>query len=155
MNKVYLSLGSNLGDKENNIEKAIVLLNDKLGDILLKSSFFYSKAFEFESESDFVNNVILVQTSFSPFETLAITKKIELELGRTQKSINKVYKDRIIDIDILYFNDEIIDDLNLKIPHPEIVKREFVYVPLLEINPEIVDPFKNDSLINLIIIKKN
>ncbi len=151
MNKVYLSLGSNLGDKKKNLEKAMIQLKEKLGDILLQSSFFYSKAFEFESESEFVNNVILVLTNYDAFEILNITQQIEIEIGRNQKSINKNYQDRIIDIDILYYNSEIIDEKDLKIPHPEILKRNFVYKPLLEIDEEIYDPQKKIMLKELII----
>lgn len=153
MNKVYLSLGSNLGDKEMNLQRAMFHLKEKLGEIAAQSSYFYSKAFEFESESEFVNNVILVLTNYNAFEILNITQQIELEIGRKQKSINKIYKDRIIDIDILYYNDEIIDEKNLKIPHPEILKRNFVYKPLLEIDEEIYDPQKKIMLKELIINK--
>jgi 2-amino-4-hydroxy-6-hydroxymethyldihydropteridine diphosphokinase len=151
MNKVYLSLGSNLGEKEKNLEKAMIQLKEKLGEMLLQSSYFYSKAFEFESESDFVNNVVLINTIYSAFEVLEITQEIEKEIGRRQKSINKNYQDRIIDIDILFYNDEIIDEKDLKIPHPEILKRDFVYEPLLEIDKEIIDSKKRIMLKKLII----
>jgi 2-amino-4-hydroxy-6-hydroxymethyldihydropteridine diphosphokinase len=151
VNKVYLSLGSNLGDKEMNLEKTMFHLQEKLGEIIVQSSLFYSKAFEFQSESDFVNNVILIQTNYDAFEILKITQEIEKEIGRKLKSTDKNYQDRIIDIDILYYNDEIIDEKDLKIPHPEILKRNFVYEPLLQIDEKFIDPEKKIMVRELII----
>jgi 2-amino-4-hydroxy-6-hydroxymethyldihydropteridine diphosphokinase len=155
MNKVYLSLGSNLGNKDENLVRAMVLLKEKLGEIVLQSSYYYSKAFEFESESDFVNNVVLIFTNYNAFEILNITQEMEKEIGRKQKSKNKNYQDRIIDIDILYYNDEIIDEKKLIIPHPEIKNRLFVLNPLNEIASDFIDPIHKIHVKDFELLQKN
>jgi 2-amino-4-hydroxy-6-hydroxymethyldihydropteridine diphosphokinase len=132
LNQLYLGLGSNLGNKIENIEQALVLIQSEIGIIAKRSTFYYSQAQGFVSTNDFVNTVVKVATYFSPFEVLNTIERIEKELGRTAKS-NGFYKDRLIDIDILYFNyDKICTDI-LVVPHPYIFDREFVRVPLLEI----------------------
>jgi 2-amino-4-hydroxy-6-hydroxymethyldihydropteridine diphosphokinase len=133
MNKVYLALGTNLGDKEKNLNLVEEKINIEIGKILKTSSIFYSKAEGFESEFDFLNKVVLIETQLDPFELLEKTQQIEKKMGRKEKSENKVYKDRVIDIDILYFNDLVINSEKLTIPHPEISERDFVKIPLSEI----------------------
>lgn len=149
-NLVYLGFGSNLGEKEQVILQAYELLKQALGPLKKQSSFFYSEAFGFESENTFVNSVCLFETEKNANEILMCTKEVELQMGRTQKSIHKQYQDRILDIDILLFNEEIIDTPDLQVPHPELQNRDFVYVPLLEIEPFIKHPTFNRSLSELI-----
>ena len=132
MSSVYLSLGSNLGDKKSNLEKAVSLISKKVGKIVRASSFYQSAPCGFESENDFLNAVILIETSFSPTELLAKTQEIERKMGRKTKS-TKTYSDRIIDIDILFYDDLVIDTPELKIPHPLWKERDFVLIPLAEI----------------------
>jgi len=136
---IYLGLGTNLGDKAGNLNEAINKLSSEVGRIVRKSAFYASKPLGFESENDFLNAVVLVETNLSPVALLAKTQEIERELGRTAKSVNG-YADRIIDIDILLYGNLIINDAALKIPHPLITVRDFVFIPLLEIAPELVDP---------------
>ena len=141
---VYLGLGTNLGDKERNLNNAILKISQDIGKVICQSSFYASKPWGFESENDFLNAVILAETNMSPLELLAKTQEIELELGRTVKSTNG-YADRVIDIDILLFDNEIIDLSELKIPHPLITERDFVYIPLLEIAPNLLHPISGKT----------
>jgi len=136
---VYLGLGTNLGDKAGNLNEAINKLSLEVGSIVRKSTFHASKPWGFESENEFLNAVVLVETNLSAFTLLAKTQEIERELGRTAKSANG-YADRLIDIDILLYDNLIVDEPTLKIPHPLITERDFVLIPLLEIAPELVDP---------------
>ena len=136
---VYLGLGTNIGDKEQNLNSAIRKLSLEVGEITRQSGFHASRPWGFQSENEFLNAVILAETNLLPLELLAKTKQIERELGRTTKS-GKGYADRMIDIDILLYDDLIIDTPELKIPHPLIMERDFVYIPLLEIAPDLLHP---------------
>ena len=132
--RVYLGLGSNLGNREENIRKAILLIGDRVGTVLRQSSLIETEPWGFESENSFLNGVILVETTFTPRQTLKATQKIERELGRKRKSDSlKKYADRPIDIDILLYDDLTIDEPDLKIPHPLMAQRDFVMIPLREI----------------------
>lgn len=134
MHICFLGLGSNLGNKEENIEKAYQLIEERIGNIVSKSSLYYSKPVDFESENDFVNSVCKVESIINdPFKILKITQEIEKQLGRKAKSINRIHTDRIIDIDILFFDNKEINTPDLIIPHPKIEERDFVKVPLKEI----------------------
>lgn len=132
LNQLYLGLGSNLGNKIENIEQALILIQSEIGIISKRSTYYYSQAQGFVSSNDFVNIVVKAATDFSPLDVLNAIERVEKKLGRTSKS-NGIYKDRLIDIDILYFNNEIIRTDFLIVPHPFIFDREFVRVPLLEI----------------------
>ena len=132
--RVYLGLGSNLGNREENIRKAILLIGERVGTVLRQSSLIETEPWGFESENSFLNGVILVETTFTPRQTLKATQKIERELGRKRKSDSfKKYADRPIDIDILLYDDLTIDESDLKIPHPLMAQRDFVMIPLREI----------------------
>ena len=160
MHKVYLGLGSNLGDREENICKAISLIDERVGKVLRQSSLIETEPWGFESSNRFLNGVILCETTLSPREVLKATQKIERKLGRKKKSKvegqrskvegqrSKVegqkptangqqpranYKDRPIDIDILLYDDWKVDEPDLKIPHPLMQERDFVMTPLKEI----------------------
>ena len=128
----YLGIGTNIGAKETNIENAVQRLAE-IGTIRRRSSNFYSEPWGFVSENSFLNIVISIDTHLNPFELLEYTQKVERELGRSKKSINGVYSDRIIDIDILLYNGEDIHTETLQIPHPLIEARDFVRIPLEEI----------------------
>ena len=133
----YLGLGSNLGtDKAANLNLAITLINEQAGHVLACSSFIESEPWGFQSANSFVNAVIAIDTPHTPHDLLRITQAIERNMGRTHKTINANYTDRIIDIDILLYGEEVIHDDILTIPHPLIMQREFVYHPLFEIAPE-------------------
>jgi 2-amino-4-hydroxy-6-hydroxymethyldihydropteridine diphosphokinase len=132
MAKIYLALGSNLGDKEQNLRNAITAISEQAGKITKISTFYYSKPWGFSSDNDFVNAVICIESELSPFDLLDCTQKIECQLGRTRKTTT-TYSDRIIDIDILLYDNLTINSDKLKIPHPHISERDFVFVPLNEI----------------------
>ena len=139
---VYLALGKNLGDKTQNLNDAITLLSMNIGNVIGVSSFYTSKASGFISENNFLNAVMLIETYLAPFQLLEETQKIEIELGRTKKRI-KGYEDRLIDIDILLYDNLIMNQPTLKIPHPLMTERDFVLLPLVEIAPDLVHPISN------------
>ena len=130
---VYLGLGSNLGDKEENIRKAIELIGLRVGLVTRQSSLITTEPWGFESDNQFVNAAVLCMTELSPREVLRATQKIEREMGRSNKSVGGNYSDRIIDIDILLYDELRVDEPDLQIPHPLMLKREFVMIPLREI----------------------
>ena len=127
---VYLGLGSNLGDKEENIRKAIELIGLRVGLVARQSSLITTEPWGFESDNQFVNAAVLCMTELSPREVLRATQKIEREMGRSNKSVGGNYSDRIIDIDILLYDELRVDEPDLQIPHPLMLKREFVMIPL-------------------------
>ena len=138
MATVYLGLGTNLGQKEENLRTAVERINSEIGEVTSLSSFYETAPWGFESDNSFLNAVACVSSSREPLEVLRITQRIERELGRTLKSTNGQYHDRIIDIDILLYDEEVIDKPELKIPHPLMTERSFVMDPLKEIAPDIV-----------------
>ena len=135
--KVYLGLGSNLGDRNANLEQSIALIHERVGEVVRRSSFIETEPWGFESKNKFLNGVILCETELTPRQLLKVTQKIERDLGRKKKSasshISHLYKDRPIDIDILLYDDLTIDEPDLKIPHPLMQQRDFVMIPLNEI----------------------
>lgn len=133
MHTVYLSLGSNLGDREATMRRTIGLLNERAGSVDRQSSFIETEPWGFESTNKFLNMCVRLLTTLSPEQLLLATKQIERELGRTQKSVNGQYHDRPIDIDILMYDDVHIDSNDLTLPHPHMQEREFVMKPLREI----------------------
>jgi 2-amino-4-hydroxy-6-hydroxymethyldihydropteridine diphosphokinase len=139
MSLVYLGLGTNLGEKERNLNDAVAVLLLEVGAIICQSMFYASKPMGFESENEFLNQVVLIETYLSPFELLTKTQEIERNMGRIAKSSNS-YSDRLIDIDILLYDNLIIDQPTLKIPHPLMAERDFVLIPLAEIAPDFVHP---------------
>lgn len=130
---LYLALGTNLGDKEDNILRAYDMIEKRIGHIARQSSFYRSAPWGFESDNDFVNTVICCVTCLTPLQILYYTQEIEREMGRTSKSTDGIYHDRIIDIDILLYDKERINSQELTIPHPLMTERPFVIVPLKEV----------------------
>ena len=136
MHQVYLGLGTNLGDKEANLKAAIEEIRKRVGEVTSLSAFHASEPWGFKSENLFLNAVCSVSTNLSPIDVLHTTQEIERELGRLKKSINRIYSDRVIDIDILLYDDLHIDTPELTIPHPLMWQRDFVMIPLREIAPD-------------------
>lgn len=112
---------------------AIEFINQRVGVVERQSSLYETKPWGFESPNDFINAAVCVSTELTPHQLLDELQKIEMEMGRTLKSFDGVYCDRIIDIDILTYNDIKVDDPDLKIPHPLMHERDFVMTPLKEI----------------------
>ena len=130
---VYLGLGSNLGNREENLRGALFEIASSVGIVEAVSSFIVTEPWGFESTHTFVNAVCRVQTRLSPMEVLDATQAIERNLGRTQKSVDGIYSDRLIDIDILLYDDWKVDTPRLVIPHPLMAQRDFVKIPLAEL----------------------
>ena len=133
MHTVYLGLGTNLGDRRRNIAEAVRLIGEQIGIVRRLSSLFETEPWGFSSDNMFVNAAVKVDTMLSPRGVLEATQAIERIMGRTEKSANRQYHDRLIDIDILIYDDVKIDDPDLKIPHPLMHERDFVMRPLGEI----------------------
>lgn len=149
MAKVFLGLGTNLGDKRNNLLTAVNHIEEKIGKVTSLSSFYETEPWGFKSDNSFLNAALCVETSLEPVAILHIIKEIEVEMGRTQKSVNKVYADRPIDIDILLYDDMIIKTEELTIPHPLMTERDFVMKPLVEIAGDTVHPLLEKKLVEL------
>ena len=133
MHKLYISLGSNLGNKEEKLRRAIELINERIGSVLRTSAFIETEPWGFQSENTFLNAVCLVETSLTPMQCLKETQKIERLLGRTRKSKDGIYHDRPIDLDLLLYDDLEMNTPELTLPHPHMQERDFVMIPLREI----------------------
>jgi len=145
VNDVYLGLGSNIGDRLIYLTYAVELIDDNPNCFLNKSSSIYETSPYGCIEGDnYYNVVINIKTSFNPAELLVLIKQFELKAGR--KSNGKKWSSREIDIDILFYNNLIYNDEKLNIPHPEILLRDFVLVPLKEIAPDFVHPLTNQKI---------
>lgn len=143
MSTVYLGLGTNLGDKEVQLRTAVNEIEKRIGRIMILSAFYTTIPWGFTSEHTFLNAACAVETSLNPYELLSVTQDIEKNLGRKHKSVDHHYTDRLIDIDILFFDEIIIHEPGLQIPHPLLTKRDFVLKPLVEIAPDLVHPINH------------
>lgn len=130
---VFFSLGSNIGNRKRLIREAISLLNERVGRVVRESSLIETAPWGFSSPNQFINACVCCETKLNPRQILAVTQRIECEMGRVVKSQDGEYHDRIIDIDILLYDDLTIDEPDLKIPHPHMKERDFVMNPLQEI----------------------
>ncbi|MCR4852529.1 MAG: 2-amino-4-hydroxy-6-hydroxymethyldihydropteridine diphosphokinase [Prevotella sp.] len=142
---VYLGLGSNLGDKRRNIRRAIRKIKELIGAVERQSALHVSQPWGFNSKNTFVNAVVRCRTSLSPHELLSATQDIEREIGKTVRSRKnsdgrlldgETYHDRLIDIDILLYDDITLNEPDLIIPHPLMQERDFVMIPLAEVQEE-------------------
>lgn len=131
--KVYMSLGANLGDRKGNIKLAIKQISELIGPVVRQSALIETAPWGFNSANTFINAAVCSETSLSPREVLQATQDIERALGRTTKSIDGQYHDRLIDIDILLYDDLHVNEPDLVIPHPHMNERQFVMQPLSEI----------------------
>jgi len=132
MSIAILSLGSNLGEREEHIATALALLSERAGDVLSVSSPYYSEAMGYISKHEFCNVCVKLSTELNPLDLLRITQRIELDMGRVKDS-KGCLADRIIDIDILFFDDITFISEDLTIPHPRWSERPFVTEPLKEL----------------------
>lgn len=147
MNRTYLLLGGNLEDRMQSLKSASAYISERLGKIILVSSFYETAAWGKTDQPAFLNQVILVETTQNAASTLEIILNIEQEMGRFRK---EKYGPRIIDIDILFFNDEIILSPKLVIPHPEIQNRRFALEPIAEIAGNFIHPLLKKSMEQLL-----
>ena len=140
---IYFGIGTNLGDREENLRRAVELLHERVGECIACSSVYRSAPQGFVSENEFANIVAVCQSDYSPEEVLLITQQIEREMGRTEKSVDGVYHDRVIDIDLLqaYIGNQEsgvehqieYTSETLTLPHPRMQERDFVMIPLREV----------------------
>jgi len=146
---VFLGLGSNLGHKEEFLELAITEIKKQIGPIMARSAFYDSAPWGFESPNTFINACVALETTLDPYECLRIVSSIERLLGRSKKSTDG-YSDRVIDIDILFYDQVVIQEENLTIPHPLLHLRKFVLDPLAEISPKLIHPLLHKDIESLL-----
>ena len=146
MTTVYLGLGTNIGNRKENLTRAIEALSLALGPCTAQSSFIETAPWGFDSENAFLNCAVAFETELAPLELLDTTEKVEREMGRTTKSSGGIYHDRVIDIDILLYGSEIVETPRLTIPHPLMHMRDFVLEPLAEIAPHAIHPTTGKSI---------
>lgn len=134
---VYLGLGSNIGNRKRMIAQAIEDINKQIGVVVRQSALYETKPWGFESPNDFINAAICCETELAPRALMRKLQSIEQQMGRVGKTIGEQYQDRVIDIDILLYDDIKVNEPDLKIPHPYMREREFVMIPLKEIFPTV------------------
>lgn len=149
MHRIFFSLGSNLGDKQRNMERAYTEMEKRIGSIVSRSAFYVTEPEGFESGNEFLNSVCEVSSSKDVYAVMEQIREIEEKMGRTKKNPSAGYEDRIIDIDILLFDDRIIEEAGMIVPHPRFHLRDFVLTPFSEISPHTVHPVLNKSVLQL------
>jgi 2-amino-4-hydroxy-6-hydroxymethyldihydropteridine diphosphokinase len=147
MNTAYLLIGSNMGDRQKVLQKARRRIEDACGPVLQQSAIYQTAPWGLEAQNDFLNQVLRIETELDAHTLLREILAIEDGLGR-QRSI--LYGPRIIDIDILFFNEDVIREKSLVVPHPQIQNRRFVLVPFSEIAPELVHPVLQKTIAQLL-----
>ncbi len=147
MNKIFLITGSNIGDRKKNLETASTLIEDNIGAIIQSSIIYETDAWGNTNQPFFYNQVHIVKSEFSALEVLHRILQIEKKMGRKRTLKNAA---RIIDIDILFFNDTIINEPNLIVPHSELSNRRFVLVPMNDLAPEMIHPVLKKSIRELL-----
>lgn len=148
MNNTFLLLGSNMGNSKASLSKAVVLIEKQIGKVIRQSGLYSTAAWGNTNQPGFLNQVIIVQTKLSAQQTMQTILSIEKKMGRIRTVKNAP---RVIDIDILFFNKEIIDQEHLHIPHPQIQNRRFVLVPLNQLSPNLKHPVLNKTVHQLLI----
>lgn len=148
MHKVYLGLGGNIGNKQFNFRKVFELIDQQLGKIQSKSSLYETPPWGFQTENNFWNSIVMIETLFSPVDLLKHIHQIEGLFQREQSEEN--YASREMDIDILYYDDIYMETETLIIPHPRMHQRKFVLVPLVEIAPDLKHPLLRMTSIQML-----
>jgi 2-amino-4-hydroxy-6-hydroxymethyldihydropteridine diphosphokinase len=148
MKIVFLGIGTNLGSRERNLSEALAMISENIGKIVKSSSVYESEPWGFQSDDKFLNMVVKVETTLSASGLLGRILMDEVLLGRIRAG--KQYSSRKIDVDILFYDDLILDEESLRIPHPRLHERKFVLIPLCEIAPEFVHPVLKKSVTELL-----
>lgn len=146
LNEIYLITGTNLGDRQANLERAITEIEKHIGSIVARSGIYETEPWGITNQPSFYNQALKVNTAFDALSLLTATLAIEKEMGRIRA---ERYGTRIIDIDILFFENLIIRTDRLILPHPRIAERNFVLAPLAEIAPDLVHPVLNQTILEL------
>lgn len=149
MSTVYLSLGSNLGDRKGHLAYAVHEIERTCGKVIACSSFYTTSPWGFKSDHEFINSVVAIATELEPDALLDNVKAIEVAAGRKQK-ISDGYEDRPLDIDILLYDDRVIATERLTVPHPQLPYRLFVLVPLAQIAPSLLHPVLHKTIAHLL-----
>lgn len=144
LHRVYLCLGTNLGDRSANLEQAIERIKESCGAVCGQSSVWASSAWGYQSENEFYNQCLEIETRYAAHELIDKLLCIENEMGRIRDSIS--YKDRLMDIDILFFDDLVVQSKKLILPHPRIAERRFVLAPMKELAPDYIHPVIERSI---------
>ncbi len=147
MNKVYLSIGGNLGKRRANLAKAVFLISQQIGSIIALSDLYETKAWGIENQPDFLNQALIVETTLSPLQVLKNALAIETKMGRKRE---RKWYTRLIDIDLLFFEQQVIKTDDLTLPHPFLQERNFVLVPLAQIAPNFIHPISQKSIQELL-----
>ena len=145
--QVFLLLGANLGSVQDNLEQAILLISQQIGQVVARSSFYKTSPWGNSQQPDFLNVALIVNTQLSALEVLSISQSIEKQLGRVR---HEHWGARTMDIDLLFFGNNLIDLPNLQVPHPLLAQRRFVLIPLAEIAPDFVHPVLQLSIQTLL-----
>ena len=145
MRRAYLSLGSNLGDRRNNLETALEALEKERVHVVLRSSIYETEPQDVKSQPWFLNIVVLCETTCFPIQLLGLLQRVEREMGRARQGVAR-RGPRLIDIDILLFGNAVIETSELVIPHPRMFERRFVLEPLLEIAPDFKHPERKEPI---------
>ena len=149
MNEVYLCLGGNIGNRETSIQLAVSEINQRVGQVTSASRIYQTEAWGVKNQQAYLNVCLQISTELSSLELLHSLLDIEKHLGR-ERNANEIYASRTIDIDILFFNNEITENQDLTIPHPRLHLRKFVLIPLCDIIPDYLHPVLNKSIFNLL-----
>lgn len=147
MNKVYLLIGGNMGKREENLQQAITLIRQRIGEVLQVSSIYETAAWGKTDQPSFLNQGLLLQTAMEPLPLLKEILSTELEMGRERLEKNGP---RTIDIDIIFYNDAIIDEPGLMVPHPAMAQRRFVLTPMAELSPQLLHPILKRTMQQLL-----
>lgn len=145
LNIAYILLGGNLGNKKKNLLTALSNIEEKIGKVIKQSSVYETEPWGNHDQPSFYNQVIAVETTLSPLDLIRELLNIELKMGRTRNTQTK-WEKRIIDIDILFYNEEVINTAMLIVPHPRLHERNFTLKPLLEIAPALFHPVLKKSI---------
>lgn len=153
--ELFLSIGTNLGNRQLNIDTALRLVEERIGNVLMKSSIFETEPWGFSSENLFYNIAVKVETELQISQILFETKQIEKEMGRISKSVCENYCDRIIDLDLIFFDNLVLTTQDLCLPHPKMAERLFVLQPMAEIAPNMTHPVLGKTIKQLLIELQN
>ena len=146
MAEAIIALGTNVGDREGNLRRAVGMIGRK-AKLARMSSVYETEPMYYENQRPFLNCVVVIETDLTPRALLCELQTAETEMGR-QRTVK--YGPRIIDLDILFYGDEVISEPGLEVPHPKITERPFVLVPLREVRPDLVHPVLGKSVSRLI-----
>ena len=149
MNVTYLCLGGNIGDRQKALELANAKINQIIGEVSLKSPIYETEAWGVDNQQAYLNQCIEVKTELMPNELILSLLSIEKELGR-ERSNSLTYQSRTIDIDILLYNNQVIETEELTVPHPRLHLRKFVLIPLNAIAPNYLHPIFNKTIFSLL-----